>query len=182
MRNKLARRKNLMPEIEPGSFLEVALAPGYYTYARNLDGLSRFAFYDVLSSESFTDIRLIYNCSLLLTAPLLMPEASKWPIIGHLPLVQDQLSTVYYWRAEPPPFIDEKSQELIFSPDAQYFLVDYTNNTPIYIPASPESLRGLPRQSLYLPEFIEDKLRLHHGITPQGGLRAPVPLKQQPLW
>jgi hypothetical protein len=182
MRERIARRKDLIPKIKPGSFLEVPLAPGYYTYARKLEGLGGFAFYELLTTEPTTYLAAIAENPVLLNAPVMTLDAPSWPVIGHLPLEAGWPGIKYAWKCEPPPFIDESSKELIFQPNTEFFLGKYVDHAPLFTPAEPDTLRGLPRQSLYEPEFIEDKLRLHHGLLPTGERIAPLPLTQQPLW
>lgn len=182
MHKKTVSHRKLVPKLQPGSVVEIILAPGYYTYARKAEGLSSFAFYDILSEEPLTDLAKLVQQPILLTVPMLMPEATKWPVIGCLPLQAGWTGQKQYWKAEPQPLLDEQSKTLVFQPNTDFFLVTYTAHEPIYTPAIPDNLRGLPRQSLYPPDFIEDKLRRHYGLTPQGERVPSLPLKKQPLW
>ena len=182
MRERIASRKSLIPKIKPGSFLQVPLAPGGSTYARKLEGLGGFVFYELVTTEPLTDLAAIAESPVLLNAPVMTLDAPNWPRIGHLPLEAGWPGVEYAWKCEPPPLFDEFSKELIFQPNAEFFLGQYVDHAPVFTPAEPDRLRGLPRQTLYEPEFIEDKLRLHYGLLLTGERVAPLPLKHQPLW
>jgi hypothetical protein len=138
------------------------LAPGCCTYARKLEGLSGFVFYDLLATEPLTDLAAIAARPALLNAPVMALDAPNWPLVGHRPLEAGWPGIEYAWKCEPPPFIDESSRELIFQPNTEFFLGKYVDHAPVFTPAEPDALRELPGQSRYEPEFIEDKLWLHY--------------------
>ena len=183
MSERIVGQRRLNPNrIKSGDFVLISIAPSYYTYARKLEGLSSFGFYDYLTTGPLTDVTSVAQEPVLLTAPLLMPEAAKWPIVGFLPLEESWPKHLPAWKTEPQALFEEHSQQLVFQPDTEYFRVEYKNNEPAYIPADPESLRGLTRQTLYTPEIVEEKLRIHYGVSASGQRTEPINLKAQPLW
>lgn len=171
-----------------GSFLEIALSPTHYTYARKLRGRSAYAFYDRLTTAPLSrpDLASFSQCALLLDASLLLTPA--WPAIGWLPLAVDRSWISYAWAAYPLPPLTGEWEQGIRNPDTEFFLVTewynplddvaYSRQTP----AKREDLNGLQRWGLTTPAVVEDKLRLHYGLSPTGEQRPPVPLSQQPPW
>ena len=82
----------------------------------------------------------------------------------------------------------EESRKGIINPETEFFLVTewfnpfdnvaYSKQTL----AKREELNGLQRWSLTTPAVVEEKLRLHYGLTLTGELIPPLPLSQQPPW
>lgn len=171
-----------------GSFLAIALSPTHYTYARKLRGRSAYAFYELLTTEPLPppDLAIFSQCALLLDASLLLTLA--WPSIGWLPLTTDRSWIRYAWVAYPLPPLAGEWEQGIRNPETEFFLVTewynpldnvaYSRQTP----AKREELNGLQRWGLTTPAVVEEKLRLHYGLTPTGEQRPPVPLAQQPPW
>jgi len=171
---------------KPGSFLEICLAPGYYTYARKTPLRTRYTFYNILVTSSQREITVLAQLPELLTVSLL--GTPPWPVVGIIPLVEDP-STVYRsWHAKPLLPSEEQMTLGIRLPETEYYLVEESRDPAtgfwdtIETPAKPDELRGLARHASYFIEFVEDKLRLHYGLTANGERRLPVPLVQQELW
>lgn len=167
--------------MKPGSIVELNLAPGYYTYARKLHGFSKFAFYDILSNSPLEDVKQLIDREILVMAPMLMPEAKKWPIIGWIQL-EVYWPAMVYWDSEPEWIFDEKSQQVVVLPDAEFMLITHHNNADVCMPIDYDGARGRPRRTLYPPEIIEAVLRTHYGVTLDGQRIPPIPLHKQPLW
>jgi hypothetical protein len=171
-----------------GSFLEIALSPTHYTYARKLRGSPAYAFYDILTTVPLqrTDLASFSQRSILLDAGLLLTPA--WPSIGWLPLTADRSWISYSWTANALPVTIEESKRGIRNPETEFFLVTkwfnpidnvaYSKQTR----ATREELNGLQRWGLTTPEVVKEKLRLHYGLTPTGEQIAPLLLSQQPPW
>ncbi len=171
-----------------GSFLEIALTPCHYTYARKLRGLTGYAFYAILTTEPLrrNDLDGFSQCSILLDAALVLTPA--WPSIGWMPLSEDRSWISYSWTAQPLPPIEEEWARGIRNPETEFFLVTswyspaehraYSKQTP----AKREELFGLQRQGLITPAVVEEKLRLHYGLAPTGETISRFPLQQQPPW
>jgi hypothetical protein len=171
-----------------GTFLEIALTPRHYTYARKLRGRPGYAFYDILTTESLQrkDLDSFSQRSILLDAGLLLTPA--WTSIGWLPLSEDRSWISYSWTAYPLPPIEEEWARGVRNPETEFFLVTewfnpidnvaYSEQTP----AKQEELNGLQRWGLTTPAVVEEKLRLHYGLTPTGEARPRFPLQQQPPW
>jgi hypothetical protein len=171
-----------------GSFLEIVLSPIHYTYARKLRGSPAYAFYDILTTVPLqrTDLASFSQRSILLDAGLLLTPA--WPSIGWLPLTADRSWISYSWtaRALAVPIVESKRG--VRNPETEFFLVTewfnpidnvaYSKQTR----AKREELNGLQRWGLTTPEVVEEKLRLHYGLTPTGEQMAPLLLSQQPPW
>jgi hypothetical protein len=182
MRTRVIRPKELISSIKPGSFLELELAPGKYIYTRKLNELSGYVYYDFLTDTPQKDIYLIAQQPVLLRVSLLTMTAPTWPIVGWLPLESDWLPAEKHWTVEPLPLTVEEMRNQVIKPDTEYFLIEHIEGETKHTPAKPEDLRGLTRWTLYPPEVVEEKLRLHYGLTKQGAHVEPVPLLQQELW
>jgi hypothetical protein len=171
-----------------GSFLEIALSPTHYTYARKLRGLAGYAFYDILTTVPLqrTDLASFSQRSILLDASLHLTPV--WPSIGWLPLTADRSWISYSWTAHSLSVTMEESNKGVMNPETEFLLVTkwfnpfdnvaYSKQTP----AKREELNGLQRWGLTTPAVVEEKLRLHYGLTPTGELIPPLPLSQQPPW
>jgi hypothetical protein len=171
-----------------GSFLEIALTPRHYTYARKLRGLSGYAIYDLLTTEPLPrkELASFSQCTVLLDVGLIF--APTWTSIGWLPLSEDRSWISYSWTAYPLPFVDEEWARGIRNPETEFFLVTewfnpfanvaYSKQTP----AKKQALNGLQRWGLTTPAVVEEKLRLHYGLTLTGEEIPRVPLQQQPPW
>jgi hypothetical protein len=183
-------RKNTAPKRprtkKEGSFLEIALTPYHYTYARKLRGLS-YAFYDILTTEPLQrkDLDMFSQCSVLLNASLHTPT---WPSIGCLPLTTDRSWIDYSWAAYPQPPVLEEWKRGVRNPETEFFLVTEWYNPAEHrayskqTPAKREELCGLQRWGVTTPAIVEEKLRVHYGLTPTGEEISPFPLQQQPPW
>jgi hypothetical protein len=171
-----------------GSFLEIALTPRHYTYARKLRGRSGYAFYDILTTEPLQrkDLDSFSQCSILLNASLLFTPT--WASIGWLPLSEDRSWISYSWTAYPLPPVGEEWARGVRNPETEFFLVTQWFN-PIdnvayseQTPAKQEELNGLQRWGLTTPAVAEEKLRLHYGLATTGESTPRFPLQQQPPW
>jgi hypothetical protein len=182
MRTRVIRLEELVPRIKPGSFLEVQLAPGNHIYLRKLKGLSSYAYYDFLTEVPCHTLAMIVEKPVLLTVSLLTMTNPEWPIVGWLPLAPNWPPAEKHWTIEALPLTEEEVRSQVIKPDTEYFLIEHIDGETLHTPAKPEDLRGLTRWSLYPPEVVEEKLRLHYGLTKQGAWVEPVPLKQQELW
>jgi hypothetical protein len=171
---------------KPGSFLEICLAPGYYTYARKTPLKTRYTFYNILTTSSQREINALAQLPELLTVSLL--GTPQWPVVGIIPLAEDP-STVYRsWHAKPLLPSEEQMTLGIRLPETEYFLIEESRD-PITgfwdtteTPAKPDELHGLTRHASYVIDYVEDKLRLHYGLSASGERCLPVPLVQQELW
>lgn len=171
---------------KPGSFLEICLAPGYYTYARKLTIRPRYTFYDILATSSQRGVTALAQLSELLNVSLL--GTPPWPVVGIIPL-EENPSTVYRsWHAKPLLPSEEQMMPGIRLPETEYFLIEESRDPTTGFwdttetPAKPDELRGLTRHASYVIDYVEDKLRLHYGLTASGERCLPVPLVQQELW
>jgi hypothetical protein len=78
-------------------------------------------------------------------------------------------------------------QSGIRKPETDYYLVTSWFNPADNIahskqtPAIPAQLQGLCRWGLTMQARIEEKLRLHYGLTPDGQEIEPTLLQYQPL-
>jgi hypothetical protein len=183
--SSLAKRPRTKKE---GSFLEIALTPRHYTYARKLRGLSGYAFYDLLTTEpvprkevaSFSQRAVLLDVGLIFAPP--------WTSIGWLPLSGDRSWISYSWTAYPLPPVYEEWARGIRNPETEFFLVTEWFNPFVNVayskqtPAKKQELNGLQRWGLTTPEVVEEKLRLHYGLTPTGEEIPRVLLQQQPPW
>ena len=171
-----------------GSFLEIALSPTHYTYARKLRGSPAYAFYDILTTVPLqrTDLASFSQCAVLLDANLLLTPA--WPAIGWLPLTADRSWITYSWTARALPVTLAESERGIRNPETEFFLVKQWFNPLDNVAYSKqtrarrEELNGLQHWGLTTPEVVAEKLRLHYGLTPTGERIAPLLLSQQPPW
>jgi hypothetical protein len=171
-----------------GSFLEIALTPCHYTYARKLRGIPHYAFYDMLTTEPLQrkDLDSFSQCAILLDAAIMLTPA--WPSIGWLPLSEDRSWISYSWTAHALFNQDEWDRGIRNTEETEFFLVTewfnpidnvaYSKKTP----AKREELNGLQRSGLTTPPTVEEKLRLHYGLTPTGDTIPRFPLEQQPPW
>lgn len=171
---------------KPGSFLEICLAPGYYTYARKLTIRPRYALYDILTTSSQREVTALAQLPELLNVSIL--DTPPWPVVGIMPL-DENLPIVYRsWHAKPLLPSEEQMTLGIRLPETEYFLIEERRDPATGFwdttetPAKPDELRGLARHASYFIEFVEDKLRLHYGVTASGERCLPVPLVQQELW
>jgi hypothetical protein len=179
--------------IKPGSFLQICLAPSYYTYARQLEGgMTSVAFYDVLVREPLSDLAHLSQELVLLKTSIL--DDRPWLVVGHRPLEITWPTSWYSWAFDPVSVQssgngwDADMQTWLANPSTKYLLVE-TKRDPITgaidsieTPANLHDLQGLPRRTIYWPNQIEDKLRLHFGVSQEGESIAPLLLKQQPFW
>ena len=171
-----------------GSFLEIALTPRHYTYARKLRGLSGYAFYEMLTTEPLQrkDLTSFSQCSVLLDVGLLLTPA--WASIGWLPLSEDRSWLSYSWTAYPLSPLAEEWARGVRNPETEFFLVTAWFNPLANVacskqtPAKQQELNGLQRWGLTTPAVVEEKLRLHYGLTPNGEEIPRIPLQQQPPW
>lgn len=171
---------------KPGSFVVIGLAPGYYTYARKLSIKPRYTFYDGLTHTPQQAIALLQHLPALFTTSIL--GTPSWPVVGHLPLQEPEPLVYRSWHAKPLMPTPAQMDLGIRLPETEYFLIEeirdpltgywHTQQTP----AQQAELRGLTRHASYFPEYIEEKLRLHYGLTATGQRLAPIPFEQQPLW
>lgn len=171
-----------------GSFLEIALSPTHYTYARKVRGYVGYAFYDILTTVPLQrkELASFSQQSILLDASLFPPPA--WPSLGWLPLTADRSWISYSWTAHALPVTIEESRRGIRNPETEFFLVTEWFNPVANVadskqtPVLREQLNGLQRWGVTTPAVVEEKLRLHYGLTPTGELIPPLPLSQQPPW
>jgi hypothetical protein len=178
--------------IKPGSFLQICLAPSYYTYARQLEGITSVAFYDVLLREPLLNLPQLSQDSVILTTSVL--DDRPWIVVGHRPLETTWPTSEYSWAFDPVSVQssgngwDSDMQTWLASSSTRYFLVEERKDPStgaidsIKTPAKLQDLQGLPRRTIYWPDTIEDRLRLHFGVSPEGEAITPLPLKQQPFW
>lgn len=187
--SRLARPKR----IKPGSFLQICLAPSYYTYARQLEGgMTSVAFYDILVREPLSDLSHLGQELIILKTSVL--DDRPWLVVGHRALEITWPTSWYSWEFDPVSVQssnngwDSDMQTWLASPSTRYFLVEERKdpNTgaidSIQTPAKLQDLQGLPRRTIYWPDTIEDRLRLHFGVSPEGKAITPLPLKQQSFW
>lgn len=171
---------------KPGSFLEICLAPDYYTYARKLPDRPRYTFYNELITKSQRDVIYLHKLPALFTTSLL--GTPSWPVVGQLPLDRSEAVSYRSWHAKPLFPTPEQMALGIRPPETEYFLVEETRD-PLTgywdtkeTPAQQAELRGLTRHASYRPEYIEEKLRLHYGLTVTGQRVEPILFNQQKLW
>lgn len=157
-----------------GSFLVIALTPRHYTYARKLRGLAGYALYDMLTTEPLSrkDVERFSQCAILLTVGLVFTPV--WPSIDWLPLSDNRSWISYWWTADSLPPADKEWARGVRNPETEFFLVTswynpaehraYSKQTPV----KREALYGLQRWGLTTPTLVEEKLRLHYGLTPTG--------------
>jgi len=170
-----------------GTFLEIALSPQHYTYARKMRGRSGYSFYDILVNKPLQrkDLHTFSQRLFILDAALEL--APTWPAVGWLSLETDRSFVRYAWVAYPPALTLEESQKGIRKPETDYYLVTSWFNPSDNIAyskqtsATPVQLQGLCRWGLTTQMRIEERLRLHYGLTPDGQEIASIPLQQQPL-
>jgi|GEM_PF-6161509 len=171
-----------------GSFLEIALTPHHYTYARKLRGITGYLFYDILTTVPLQkkDLPRLAQRPIILDASL--HRGPVWNSIGCLPLETDRSLISYSWVAYPLPVSLEESKRGVRNPETEFFLVTEWFNPTDHVayskqtPAKREQLYGLQRWGVTTPAVVEEKLRLHYGLTPSGEPIPPVPLPQQPPW
>ena len=153
-----------------------------------LNGLAEYAFYDILTTVPLqrTELASFSQRTILLDAGLVFAPA--WSAIGWLPLTADRSWLTYAWTARALPIPIEQSKRGIRNPETEFFLVRQWFN-PIdnrayskQTPAKRKELNGLQRWGLTTPEVVEEKLRLHYGLTPTGEQIPPLALSQQPPW
>lgn len=171
---------------KPGSFLEICLAPDYYTYARKLPDRPRYTFYNELITKSQRDVIYLHKLPALFTTSLL--GIPSWPVVGQLPLDRSEAVSYRSWHAKPLFPTPEQMALGIRPPETEYFLVEETRD-PLTgywdtkeTPAQQAELRGLTRHASYRPEYIEEKLRLHYGLTVTGQRVEPILFNRQKLW
>lgn len=182
MRTRVIRPNELVPRIKPGSFLAVELVPGQYLYVRKLEGLSRYVYYDLLAPSPQVNLLTIAQQPVLLTVDLLAIPDLTWPILGWLPLAPNWPPAVKMWKEQLLPRTEEAGENQVLASSKAYFLVEEVGKEIRYTPAKREDLRGLLKWTLYPPGLVEEKLRLHYGLTKQGERVAAVPLNQQEPW
>jgi len=171
-----------------GSFLEIALTPRHYTYARKLRGLSGYAFYDLLTTEPLPrkELASFSQRAVLLDVGLLRTPA--WTSIGWLPLSEDRSWISYSWTAHSLFNQAEWDKGIRNTEETEFFLVTSWYNPAEHrayskqTPAKKQELNGLQRWGLTTPAVVEEKLRLHYGLTPTGEETPRVLLQQQPPW
>jgi hypothetical protein len=172
-----------------GTFPEVALSPQHYTYARKMRGRSGYSFYDILVTKPLQrkDLAAFSQRLFLLDAALELAPA--WPALGWLPLETDRSFIRYAWVAYPPALTltPAASQRGIRELETDYYLVTSWFNPADNMahskqtPASAAQLQGLCRWGLTTQARIEEKLRLHYGLTPDGQEIELIPLPHQSL-
>lgn len=182
MRKKVVRPKDLIPSIIPGSFLQIELVTGKFIYVRKLSNLSGYVYYDFLTGTACQDVEVLASKPILLTISLLTIKDPTWPIIGHLPLKENWPPPVRYWDERDLPVTEEELQSGNVVYRMGLFTVEEIQNKPVFTPAKLEDLRGLTRWTLHTPELVEEKIRLHYGLTIEGRAIEPCPLSQQPPW
>jgi len=182
MRKKVIRPKDLIPGIVPGSFLRIELVTGRFIYVRKLSNLSDYVYYDFLTETACQDIEIIASKPILLTISLLTIKDPTWPIIGHLPLERSWPPPVQYWAERDLPVTEEEQLGGNITYRTGLFIVEEIQNETVFTPAKLEDLRGLIRRTLHTPELVEEKIRLHYGLTPEGRAIESCPLSQQPPW
>lgn len=169
-----------------GSFLQITLAAGYHAYARKLPGLSTYGIYDLVTTSPLQDIARVAAASVCLIVGL--DTHPDWPKIGAAALESTWPAIWRFWTAESLPVPLHDSQHSIVKSETEYFLVEEWTDELTKVAhsrktrATIEALRGLPRWSLYTPDFIEDKLRDHFGLTKTGKRIPPRPLPIQLPW
>lgn len=141
----MARRKE-------GSFVEIELSNGKYSYGRILKNAS-FAFYEIFANNKIVDINNIKDKNILFTIAVYNHAITKnrWKIIGFLD-IEDKLRTL------PMKFIQDAINPTQFE--------IYNPNTGEIKSAQKNQCLGLERAAVWEPEQVEDRIIDHFEGIP----------------
>jgi hypothetical protein len=163
-------------KIKPGDFLEIKLAETHYVYACRLADSISVGIYNQCYALPCRDI------AVLASAPVLMQlgvfsytfKKHRWPAIGWAPIAPTwESGEPLMWKREEKDCSSGSPSERY-----EYFLVE---NERVTNQVTREQCRGLGKWAVYVPDTIEDMLRRHFGIAPDGSAVEPIHFYDQML-
>lgn len=163
-------------KIKPGDFLEIKLTETHYAYACRLADSISVGIYNQCYARPCRDLVVLASAPVLLQLGVFSYTFKKhrWPAIGWAPLATT-------WESREPLMWQRKEKDCSSDNSSErydYFLVE---NECVTKQVARAQCRGLGKWAVYVPNTIEDMLRRHFGIAPDGSAAAPLHFYDQLL-